>query len=160
MFKRFVFLRVRQRTPQPPSLQLPADYLGQPQAFLWFVVIWSSSADFPLHRRQSWLVSQPRCSTSAGRHLLPRNLLVVPLVDMQVPNPELTSRQGTVTEHSGSFDIRPTRAYVYDHGSPSGSEIDDAGNLVYSDPNKMDTDLDGTTLVNFHYASYYAPFLR
>lgn len=88
------------------------------------------------------MASQPRCSTSAGCHLLPRNLLVVPLVDMQVPNPELASRHGTVTEHSGSFDIRPTRAYACDHESPSGSDFDDAGNLVYSDPNKMDTDLD------------------
>ncbi|KAL4063748.1 hypothetical protein V8B97DRAFT_676786 [Scleroderma yunnanense] len=61
---------------------------------------------------------------------------------MQVPNPELTSRHGTMAEHSGPLSIRQNKAFVYDHGSPSGSEIDDAGNLVYSDPNKMDTDLD------------------
>ncbi|KAG6330530.1 hypothetical protein ID866_8559 [Astraeus odoratus] len=61
---------------------------------------------------------------------------------MQRFNPELTSRHGTVTEHSGSFSIRQTGVYAYDHGSPSGSEIDDTGNLVYSDPNKMDTELE------------------
>lgn len=57
---------------------------------------------------------------------------------MQRPNPDLT-RHGAVAEHSGPSNAR---TYSYDLGSPCGSDIDDIGNLVYSDVHKMDADMD------------------
>lgn len=63
---------------------------------------------------------------------------MVPFVDMQRFNPDLT-RHGTAAEHSGPSN---TRGYTYELGSPSGSDVDDIGNLVYSDGQKMDADMD------------------
>ncbi|KAI6112243.1 hypothetical protein EDD16DRAFT_1805965 [Pisolithus croceorrhizus] len=57
---------------------------------------------------------------------------------MQRFNPDLT-RHGAAAEHSGTSN---TRAYAYDLGSPSGSDVDDIGNLVYPDGHKMDADMD------------------
>lgn len=62
---------------------------------------------------------------------------------MQGLNSDPPDQYGTMTEHSGSYGFRQTG--TSDHGSPSGSDVDDPGNSVYPYPHKMDVELDGMT---------------
>ncbi|KAF9235084.1 hypothetical protein BU15DRAFT_51817, partial [Melanogaster broomeanus] len=67
-------------------------------------------------------------------------------VHMQRYNPDFSGRYPSLAEHPGAFNasLKEHHARVDDHGSPSGSE-DDGGYPPYSDPQKMEIELDDDT---------------